>query len=83
MGASVTSLSFYGLFHSGNGYIVSGDILAQIIISSATFVCSMGSAMFIAGMKWGRVNTQVDSINQRLAKIEGMFTLTLKDGDRG
>jgi hypothetical protein len=31
-------------------------------------------------MRWGRVNEEIVTIDKRLARIEGMFTLQLKDG---
>lgn len=56
-------------------------VLTQIIISGVTFFASIGGAMFIAGMRWGKVGEEITSIDRRLAKIEGMFTLTFKDGN--
>lgn len=51
-----------------------------IITEIATFVLSVGSSMFVAGTRWGRVETKMESMNDRLAKIEGMFTLRIRDG---
>ena len=48
------------------------------IVSAITFVLSVATSAFISGTKWGQVDTEVKSINQRLAKIEGMFTLTIR-----
>jgi hypothetical protein len=56
--------------------------IIQIVVSVATFVISIGSSMFIAGARWGRINEDITSIDRRLAKIEAMFTLTLKDGGK-
>jgi len=40
--------------------------------------------MFIAGMRWGQVTGDIRAISDRLAKIEGMFTLQLRqDGHDG
>ena len=67
----------------------------QVLISVITFVLSVSVSMFVSGTRWGRVETtlrdlQTDRVRQgditglrdRLSRIEGMFTLTLKDGDR-
>lgn len=37
--------------------------------------------MFIAGSRWGEVRADMRLMADRLAKIEGMFTLKLKDKD--
>lgn len=68
----------------------------SIIIGVVTFFVSVATCMFISGTRWGRVEStlrdlQQDRVRQaditglrdRLSRIEGMFTLTLKDGDRG
>lgn len=55
------------------------NIIIELTIGFVTIVGSIVSSAFIAGMRWGRVNENVISIDRRLAKIEGMFTLTLKD----
>ena len=51
----------------------------EIATAVLTFVSSVGASMFVAGSRWGRIEQDVKSINDRLAKIEGMFTLRLKD----
>lgn len=51
----------------------------EILIAVVTFISSVGTSMFVAGSRWGRIEQDVKSINDRLAKIEGMFTLRLKD----
>jgi hypothetical protein len=53
-------------------------VAIEILIGVATFMISTGASMFIAGARWGTMNTEVRAINDRLAKIEGMFTLRLK-----
>ena len=65
------------------------------IIGVITFVLSVATSMFVSGTRWGRVETslndlQSDRVRQaditglrdRLSRIEGMFTLTLKGGER-
>lgn len=72
-----------------------GTTVINIVISTITFVLSVSVSMFVSGTRWGRVETimsdlQQDRVRQtdmmglrdRLSRIEGMFTLTLKDGDR-
>jgi hypothetical protein len=59
----------------------------SLIIAAVTFIASIitsvGSAMFIAGNRWGEVRTDMRVMADRLAKIEGMFTLKLKDPSDG
>jgi hypothetical protein len=68
---------------------------ANIIIGAITFVMSVSVSMFVSGTRWGRVETTLNDLQQdrvrqtdmiglrdRLSRIEGMFTLTLKDGER-
>lgn len=70
-------------------------IAIETIIGVATFLLSVSVSMFVSGTRWGRVEAslrdlQSDRVRQsditglrdRLSRIEGMFTLTLKDGDR-
>ena len=67
-------------------------ITIQVVIDIVTIVLSVCVSMFVSGTRWGRVETtlrelQTDRVRQnditglrdRLSKIEGMFTLTLKD----
>jgi len=54
-------------------------LIFQVIIGFVTIAASVTSSAFIAGMRWGRVREEITSIDRRLAKIEGMFTLTFKD----
>ena len=71
------------------------DTAIMAIIGVITFVMSVSVSTFVSGTRWGRVETslrdlQSDRVRQsditglrdRLSRIEGMFTLTLKDGDR-
>lgn len=75
---------------------MAGSATIQVIIDVITVVLSVCISMFVSGTRWGRVETslrdlQLDRVRQsdvtalrdRLSKIEGMFTLTLRDGDRG
>lgn len=67
-------------------------ITIQIVIDIITIALSVSVSMFVSGTRWGRVETtlrdlQSDRVRQpditglrdRLSRIEGMFTLTLKD----
>lgn len=58
---------------------MSNTIAAEVVIGIATIFISVGTSIFVAGMRWGRIIEEITSIDRRLAKIEGMFTLTLKD----
>lgn len=53
----------------------------ELLIGAATFVLSISASMFITGAKWGEMRGDIRSIADRLAKIEGMFTLTLRQRD--
>jgi len=55
------------------------SIAVEIIIAIVTFVMSVGTSMFVAGTRWGRIETTIQVMSDRLAKIEGMFTLRLRD----
>lgn len=68
------------------------SVTVQVIIDIVTIALSVSVSMFVSGTRWGRVETtlrdlQTDRVRQnditglrdRLSRIEGMFTLTLKD----
>lgn len=68
------------------------DTTISVIISVVTLVLSVASSMFVSGTRWGRVEstlrdlqqdrvrqTDVTGLRDRLSRIEGMFTLTLRD----
>lgn len=75
--------------------VTTTDIMA--IIGVVTFFLSVGTSMFVSGTRWGRVeatlkdlqadrvrSSDMTAVRERLSKIEGMFTLTLKDpGNHG
>jgi hypothetical protein len=54
-------------------------VVIEVLVSVATFIASVGVSAFISGMHWGRLTNQLQVMSDRLAKIEGMFTLRLKD----
>lgn len=54
-------------------------VTVSILIAAIGVVVSVCSAMFVAGSRWGRVEGDMRSMSDRLAKIEGMFTLQLKN----
>lgn len=54
----------------------------ELIIGFVTFVSSVCVSAFVSGMHWGEIKGDVSSIKDRLSKIEGMFTLRLRDSDR-
>jgi hypothetical protein len=51
---------------------------ASLIIAAIGVVISICSSMFVAGSRWGRVEGDMRNMSDRLARIEGMFTLQLK-----
>jgi hypothetical protein len=56
-------------------------IVVSVFISAGGLILSVSSAMFISGMHWGEMRSDMRAMALRLAKIEGMFTLKLKDKD--
>lgn len=52
----------------------------SVIISLVGVILSVVLSVFIAGTKWGRVESKMEFMSDRLAKIEGMFTLRIRDG---
>ena len=58
---------------------MNGPII-ELVIGVATLVLSMTGSAFIAGTRWSRIESDIHSMSDRLAKIEGMFTLQLKQG---
>lgn len=49
------------------------------LVGIVTVALSLTGSAFIAGARWGRIETDLKDMAGRLAKIEGMFTLRLKD----
>jgi hypothetical protein len=78
---------------------VQSQVAGELIIAGITFIVSVMTSAFIAGTRWGRVQadvtsmksqldqsatkTDVQSTAERLARIEGMFELRLRDGADG
>lgn len=54
-------------------------VIWEVLIGVVTVLLSVCTSMFVAGTRWGRVESEVRLMSDRLAKIEGMFTLRLKD----
>lgn len=53
----------------------------EIVIAAIGVVVSICCSMFVAGSRWGRIEGDMRSMSDRLAKIEGMFTLKLRGRD--
>lgn len=53
--------------------------VVQAVIGVCTVVVSVSGSAFVAGTRWGRVESEMKDMGTRLARIEGMFTLTFKD----
>lgn len=49
------------------------------LIGVGTFILSMATSFFIAGFRWGETRGDIKTISERLAKIEGMFEMKLKE----
>jgi hypothetical protein len=54
-------------------------LVVQVIIAMGGVITSVTVSAFLSGARWGRVETDMRFMADRLAKIEGMFTLRLKD----
>jgi hypothetical protein len=54
-------------------------LVLQVIISAGGVIASITVSSFVSGTRWGRMETDMRAMADRLAKIEGMFTLRLKD----
>lgn len=59
------------------------SVWPEVVVGIVTFVTSVGTSMFMAGSRWGEVRADMRLMADRLAKIEGMFTLRLKDDNHG
>lgn len=55
-------------------------VALEVIVALAGVIVSMLCSAFVAGISVGQMKSDMRSIADRLAKIEGMFTLRLKDG---
>jgi hypothetical protein len=71
---------------------MTASVLVELVGALVTIAISLGGSAFIAGTRWGEVQvkltelerdkvttTDVHAVTERLAKIEGMFTLKLRD----
>lgn len=57
-------------------------IILQTVIAAGGVMASVIVSAFVSGTRWGRVESDMRTMADRLAKIEGMFTLRLKDSDQ-
>lgn len=55
------------------------NVVEIVITGIASYGLSILTTAFIVGVKWGKLNADVDNIKTDLAEIKGMFRLTLKD----
>lgn len=58
-------------------------LVLQVVIASVGVLASVTVSAFVSGTRWGRIETDMRSMSDRLAKIEGMFTLKLRDDPDG
>lgn len=56
-------------------------LVLQTVIAAGSVVASVTASAFISGTRWGAMQQDMRGMADRLAKIEGMFTLRLRDGD--
>ena len=52
---------------------------AVIVGSAVSFGASIITNAFIAGVRWGAVTRDIETVKRDVAEIKGMFTLRLKD----
>ena len=62
--------------------ITANSYAVEIAIAVVTFIASVGTSMFVAGTRWGEMRADLRVMADRLAKIEGMFELKLRE-ERG
>ena len=55
-------------------------LILQTVIAAGSVVASVTVSAFISGTRWGTMQQEMRGMADRLAKIEGMFTLRLRDG---
>lgn len=55
-------------------------LVLQTVIAAGSVVASVTVSAFISGTRWGTMQQEMRGMADRLAKIEGMFTLRLRDG---
>ena len=55
-------------------------LVLQTVIAAGSVVASVTVSAFISGTRWGVMQQELRQMADRLAKIEGMFTLRLRDG---
>ncbi len=53
-------------------------MVLQVVIAAGGVIASVVVSAFVSGTRWGRVESDMRTMADRLAKIEGMFTLRLK-----
>ena len=58
-------------------------LILQTVISAGGVIASITTSAFISGTRWGTMQQEMRTMADRLAKIEGMFTLRLRDGEGG
>ena len=57
-------------------------LIVQMAISLGGVITSIVMSAFISGTRWGAMQQDMRQMADRLAKIEGMFTLRLRDPAR-
>jgi len=61
--------------------MVNGAIAISIIISLLGVLVSVVTSTIVVGIRWGKMETKIDTVTRDIAEIRGMFTLTLKKPD--
>lgn len=54
----------------------------SLTIAVCGFVFSILGATFVAGTRWGKIESTLEFMNRRLEAIEGLFKLRLTDHDK-
>lgn len=55
------------------------DVAISALIGAGSFILSVATCAIMIGVKWGKLESDVNNMKQDLAEIKGMFRLTLKE----
>lgn len=54
-------------------------LASEVITALITFVMSVSVSAFVSGVRWGKMQADVENIKDDLKEIKGMFTLKLRE----
>lgn len=81
---------------ASQGRLVASPASSELFVSGVTFIASVVVSVFLAGTRWGAVQAELEqlrrdnqtiarvsdlqALSERMAKVEGMFEMRLKNG---